>query len=49
LGVTSALMVRVAIEDKPAKMPQRALFVWALGLSLPVLTLVLWWRRRRDG
>lgn len=48
LGKPVALHLRVAIEDKPAKMPQRPIFVWALGLSLPILTILLYWKRR-DG
>lgn len=46
LGVTQALMLRIAIEDKPKKQPQRAIFVWGLGLSLPILTIILWWKRK---
>lgn len=48
IGATQALILRVAIEDKPRKMPQRAIFPWAFGLSLPILVVALYWKLR-DG
>lgn len=48
LGKTIPLHLRVAIEESPDRLPQRAIFPWALGLSLPILTILLYWKRK-DG
>jgi len=48
LGETGALRLPLTIQKEPAKRPSRAIFPWLLGLSLPVLTILLYWKRK-DG
>lgn len=48
LGETAALLLQINVEQAPQKRPARVVFPWVFGLSLPVLMVLLYWKRK-DG